>query len=92
MPYKQENGISVMCGITGFISTIFVHDQWDHTLKDMSQTMINRGPDNQGVWIDKNACIGLAHQRLSIIDLTQEGHQPMVSSSGRFVITYNYNL
>ena len=49
--------------------------------------MKHRGPDDDGVWTDGN--VGLAHRRLSIIDLSPAGHQPMVSPSGRYVIVYN---
>ena len=49
----------------------------------------HRGPDDCGTWVDPNAGIGLGHQRLSIVDLSPLGHQPMVSSNGRWVLTYN---
>ena len=48
-----------------------------------------RGPDDSGVWLDERVGIGLGHARLSILDLSPEGHQPMVSSSGRYVLSYN---
>jgi asparagine synthase (glutamine-hydrolysing) len=48
-----------------------------------------RGPDDIGVWYDQVAGVALGHARLSILDLSPQGHQPMVSSSGRYVITYN---
>jgi asparagine synthase (glutamine-hydrolysing) len=55
----------------------------------MAHTLRHRGPDSSGVWSDPEAGIAFGHRRLSIIDLSREGHQPMVSPSGRFVITYN---
>ena len=55
----------------------------------MADALRYRGPDDQGVWTDPSAGVVLAQRRLSIVDLSPAGHQPMVSASGRFVITYN---
>jgi asparagine synthase (glutamine-hydrolysing) len=55
----------------------------------MGNTLAHRGPDDSGVFFDKNAGLGLSFRRLSIIDLTAEGHQPMVSASGRYTIIFN---
>ena len=49
----------------------------------------HRGPDDAGLWISANGRIGLGHRRLSIIDLSPRGHQPMLSNDGRFVIIFN---
>src|SRR5690606_9687965 len=48
-----------------------------------------RGPDDAGIWSDNSAGLMMVHRRLSILDLSQSGHQPMVSASGRFVIAFN---
>lgn len=55
----------------------------------MADSLVHRGPDASGAWIDAEAGIGLAHRRLSILDLSPNGSQPMVSDSGRFVLCYN---
>jgi len=55
----------------------------------MAQTIRYRGPDDSGFWCDERVGIGLGHARLSILDLSPEGHQPMVSVTGRFVLSYN---
>lgn len=58
-------------------------------LRRMADTLIHRGPDDGGVWCDSEQRIGLGHRRLSIVDLSPAGHQPMVSVSGRYVIAFN---
>jgi asparagine synthase (glutamine-hydrolysing) len=59
------------------------------TLARMSKTLEHRGPDDHGVWSDQGLGVGLCHTRLSILDLSPTGHQPMLSGDGRLVITYN---
>ena len=58
-------------------------------LRLMGKAIIHRGPDDSGVWVDVDAGIGLSHRRLSILDLSPAGHQPMTSVSGRYVIAFN---
>ncbi len=55
----------------------------------MNRSLQHRGPDDDGIWTDAEAGVSLIHRRLSIVDLSPAGHQPMVSADGRFVITYN---
>jgi asparagine synthase (glutamine-hydrolysing) len=55
----------------------------------MTDTLIHRGPDDSGSWIDPEAGIALGHRRLAIVDLSPEGHQPMVSADGRYVVAFN---
>jgi asparagine synthase (glutamine-hydrolysing) len=80
-----------MCGLCGFIQIDRVIEPSSMTtvVERMADTLFHRGPDDAGTWIDKNAGIALGHRRLSIIDLSPEGHQPMTSHSGRYVMAYN---
>jgi asparagine synthase (glutamine-hydrolysing) len=77
-----------MCGFTGYLSSDVLTNTAE-LLQGMSRTLAHRGPDDSGIWQDTDAGIGLAHQRLSIVDLSPAGHQPMCSSSGRYVLTFN---
>lgn len=58
-------------------------------LERMGKAIVHRGPDDNGIWLDADAGIGLSHRRLSVLDLSPAGHQPMVSPSGRYVIAFN---
>ena len=80
-----------MCGITGFLaaSRRFPHATANNVLSAMSGALRHRGPDAAGGWLDPDAGIALGHRRLSIIDLSENGAQPMVSHSGRLVISFN---
>ncbi|EPY01737.1 asparagine synthase (glutamine-hydrolyzing) [Magnetospirillum fulvum] len=80
-----------MCGLTGFIDLDRATGAETLTAiaRRMADTMIARGPDGSGVWVDAEAGIALAHRRLAILDLSEAGHQPMISSCGRFVVSYN---
>ena len=80
-----------MCGITGFLdpSSSRVADGFFNIAKKMIATLVHRGPDDSGMWVDQQIGIALGHQRLSIIDLSAQGRQPMISESGRYVIAYN---
>jgi asparagine synthase (glutamine-hydrolysing) len=80
-----------MCGIAGFIDCRrgYSAEHWAHTVAAMAAPLRHRGPDDAGAWTDPLAGVGLAHRRLSILDVTPTGHQPMMSARGRFVLTYN---
>ena len=78
-----------MCGILGIWSNEFKHDELETELRNMSMQQLHRGPDNNGVWEDKDNYFYLSHQRLSILDLSHLGNQPMISRSGRYVISFN---
>jgi asparagine synthase (glutamine-hydrolysing) len=81
-----------MCGIAGAWQAGVREDEWDHRLRLMAGALVHRGPDDEGRWFDAEAGIGLASRRLAIIDVSPEGHQPMLSASGRFVVAYNGEL
>lgn len=79
-----------MCGLAGFLQTNGLGSGQAHALAaHMGERIAHRGPDDGGVWCDADAGIGLSHRRLSILDLSPAGHQPMVSVSGRYVIAFN---
>lgn len=79
-----------MCGLTGFFSPQgFAKAGAQEILTRMRDTLVHRGPDDAGVWLDSDAGIALAHRRLSVLDLSPAGHQPMVSASGRYVLVFN---
>lgn len=75
-----------MCGIAGILN-LNNADVSNDILKSMVRLISHRGPDDEGFYLDKN--FGFAHKRLSIIDLTSAGRQPMRSPGGRYVISYN---
>jgi asparagine synthase (glutamine-hydrolysing) len=79
-----------MCGLAGMLG-LAAFDKQDVTLvlQGMGDAIRHRGPDDSGVWYDVDAGIGLSHRRLSIVDLSPAGHQPMVAASGRYVIAFN---
>jgi asparagine synthase (glutamine-hydrolysing) len=80
-----------MCGLAGLITLARGVDAAElHTAaRHMAQALAHRGPDSDGAWADPEAGIGLSQRRLAIIDLSAEGHQPMASGSGRFIIVFN---
>lgn len=76
-----------MCGIAGYFCSQGIGG--DACIRRMIETLHHRGPDDRGVWTNPGAGIALGHARLSILDLSPLGHQPMVSSCGRYVISFN---
>lgn len=75
-----------MCGIAGLCNW---GDSWQRNIERMNEKMYHRGPDASGVWASDGHAVVLGHRRLSIVDLTPSGAQPMESDNGRYVIAYN---
>lgn len=80
-----------MCGITGIVlaTPSWSADQLSATVLSQALAIAHRGPDDQGHWVDPGCGVALGHRRLSIVDLSPAGHQPMCSHDGRYVIVLN---
>ena len=80
-----------MCGIAGFFTPARSRsaDEMSGIVRGMTDAIFLRGPDDAGVWVDADQGVALGHRRLSILDLSPLGHQPMTSADGRFVIVFN---
>ena len=78
-----------MCGITGFISTDLSENSLKQNISSMTKKLKHRGPDDEGIWFDSNSGIALGHSRLSIVDLSAAGSQPMISECKRYYIVFN---
>ena len=79
-----------MCGIAGVLTSAAAsREQIERDAIAMADSLAHRGPDDHGIWSDPDAGIALTHRRLSIVDLSPAGHQPMISADGRFIITFN---
>ena len=78
-----------MCGIAGFCNWPGTREQQQNNLEKMKQRMLHRGPDAGGSYFTEDGQVGLGHRRLSIVDLSEAGLQPMKSHSGRYVMVYN---
>ena len=76
-----------MCGITGLILSDGVIQK--HNLSNMITSLSHRGPDSNGIWINENQNFGIGHTRLSILDLSSAGSQPMHSKNNRYIISFN---
>jgi asparagine synthase (glutamine-hydrolysing) len=79
-----------MCGFAGVLTTAGPSRDESVTIASrMSGSLVHRGPDDSGVWVDERAGIALGFRRLAILDVSPHGHQPMPSASGRFVMAFN---
>ena len=80
-----------MCGFVGFMggTTSYGRADDEAMLKRMADTITYRGPDDAGYWCDEHQRVGLGHRRLSIVDLSPAGHQPMQTGTRRYVIAFN---
>src|SRR3954468_2720733 len=78
-----------MCGIVGFLGTSGDEAALRSLVGRMSLCLSHRGPDDAGVWVEESVGLALGHRRLSILDLSPMGHQPMTSRSSRFTMTFN---
>jgi asparagine synthase (glutamine-hydrolysing) len=78
-----------VCGITGYWIQRGEPQEWLHDLEASVRSIHSRGPDDNGTWIGSGGAVALGHTRLSILDLSPSGHQPMVSDDGEVVIVFN---
>ncbi len=80
-----------MCGIAGYVDALGRSSgiELERGLIKMAVALSHRGPDDVGYWCDPQVGIGLSHRRLSVVDLSPAGHQPMASENGRYVIAFN---
>jgi asparagine synthase (glutamine-hydrolysing) len=79
-----------MCGIAGFVSYRPPGKASSHrALGPMVDSLVHRGPDAQGAWVDEDGRVALGHRRLAVIDVSEAGAQPMHSASGRYTIVFN---
>lgn len=78
-----------MCGIAGFFSPQLNIEESKNLIQKMTDCLARRGPDDSGIWQDPSSFLTFGHRRLSILDLSSQGRQPMISASQRYVITYN---
>ena len=80
-----------MCGFSGFLDPAcgLGADELARIARQMAQQLQTRGPDDEGEWVDERVGIGMGFRRLSILDLSAAGHQPMASASGNYVILFN---
>ena len=73
-----------MCGLTGFVDfKSSSEEKMESIISSMTSTLIHRGPDDVGIWLDIKSGVALGHRRLSVLDLSKAGHQPMKSLNGK---------
>jgi asparagine synthase (glutamine-hydrolysing) len=79
-----------MCGFAGILTASGPsRDELTAVASRMSRSIVHRGPDDSGVWVDEHTGLALGFRRLAILDVSPHGHQPMSSASGRFVMVFN---
>ena len=79
-----------MCGLAGVFGRIdFSSEELKGAAARMTQAIAHRGPDDAGIWVDAENGLALGFRRLAIVDLSSEGHQPMLSACGRYIIIFN---
>jgi asparagine synthase (glutamine-hydrolysing) len=78
-----------MCGISGFVQYAASMSEPEAVLRRMTDSLVHRGPDDSGYWLDSSRRVALGHRRLAVVDLSEHGHQPMHSRSGRFTLVFN---
>lgn len=78
-----------MCGLVGYLSNQNIPVAPDVLLSRMADCIAHRGPDDFGIWHDSKTGIALAHRRLSVVDLSSAGHQPMHAARGRYIMVFN---
>lgn len=89
-PIDNDKYLLAMCGVTGYLSPGgFSGESAKSTLLGMRDSLLHRGPDDAGIWFDESVGVALGHRRLSVLDLSRAGRQPMLSQSGRYVIVFN---
>ena len=90
-PMTVGREISTVCGIAGWAGKASEASAGasEYTVSSMLEALRHRGPDSRGIWIDPDAGVALGTARLAIHDLTADGSQPMTSSDGRYVLSFN---
>src|SRR5688500_16956941 len=78
-----------MCGLTGFAGVPHSADLLRSTVRAMSDAIVHRGPDDSGEFVDAQWGQAFGFRRLAIVDLSEAGHQPMISTTGRYVMMFN---
>ena len=78
-----------MCGLTGFLWNQKARYNIGSQLKSMTDSIAHRGPDGEGFWFDEGVRVAIGHRRLSVLDLSSAGHQPMHSTSGQYIVAFN---
>ena len=81
-----------MCRIAGLINASLPLPSLEELVKEMCRVQKHGGPDNEGIYVDANHSMVLGHRRLSLIDLSDSGNQPMAYDDGRYIISYNGEL